>query len=176
MNQTRISERKSELRLSRQDYCMASPENSDPVLGYLLTIIEWETSLDIDRTSILHSTFSSQISELQCRLKLELKLSKCRTEGVETHHSSIAKHMAELRKLKQVFAYCLVLAKRKSELYMQVEKFEQYVPQSTNTTDELEGCLNEPVVFEAIFSSYLRIYNVNILTADLIQYLYSEHQ
>ena len=34
-----MSERKSELRLNIEDFCLSLPENSDPIVGYLLTIL-----------------------------------------------------------------------------------------------------------------------------------------
>jgi hypothetical protein len=39
MNKKRISDRKSELRLDLQDFCLSLPENSDPIAGYLLSIL-----------------------------------------------------------------------------------------------------------------------------------------
>jgi hypothetical protein len=107
---------------------------------------------------------------------MALKLATTRPEAALTHQTNIDKYIGELHKLKQVFAYCLILAKKKSHLYQEMEKFEQYVPQPPTLAEDLENYLNEPIIFETIFNRYLRIYNVNIFTADLIRFLYSEHQ
>lgn len=44
-----------------------------------------------------------------------------------------------------------------------------------NLSEELEDYLNEPILFQIIFQSYLKIYSPNIFTADLIEQLAAKH-
>ena len=70
MSKRRISARKSELRQEVEDFCLSMPENSDPVISSLLSILEWEASLNIESNSILHSSIMGQLEEIKCKLRL----------------------------------------------------------------------------------------------------------
>lgn len=70
MDKSRLSARKSEISRGIEDFCLNMPENSDPVISSLLSILEWEASLNIPTTSVLHKIFRSQLQEIKCRLLL----------------------------------------------------------------------------------------------------------
>lgn len=76
----------------------------------------------------MHKVFVSQIDELKCKLRLELKHVNNKTTGIETHNNNISKLIADFHKLKQVFSYCLILTKKKSTLAEELQKFNLYVP------------------------------------------------
>ena len=69
MYEKRVSGRKSELKFFIEDFCLENTPRSDPIVSYLLTIMEWEASLGIETPSMLHQAFQGELIKIKHLIK-----------------------------------------------------------------------------------------------------------